>query len=699
MAAADYANVVQQLYVSYFGRPADYYGLQNFEAQLNTMGAPTTVAGIAAAVQAGTNVALVKLVNSFNAAPESVALYGAGTTQIEISKFVADVYTNVLGRPADVAGANWWINEIVSGRLTKANAALAISAGALTNTTDQGKIDAATITAKVAVATDFTTSLDTIPEINAFSGDAAAAAARAMLATVTNTTTVATFHATVDATIAALGTAATAGQTFTLTEKPDVVTGTAGNDTINGILINNGTVAADATSTLNVSDVLDGAAGTDTLSILVAGANSSAAAPLAATLSVTKNVEVLSVKNLVTGTQNGVTVDASTATGLTQVVNNASTGAVAVTGVAANATVSVQNSKAATSVTFAADTFKAATTVANVAVNNAGTATADASIVLNDGGTVTATSLAIQADGTSYVAVTGTALAALATLTVTGSGSLDFDVTSARNGSLTKVDASALTGGLTFTAANAAKTAITGGHGNDVISIAAAMAATSTISLGDGNDAVKFATGGSVLAGAVIDGGAGVDTFDLKLVDASNINSFANFEVASLDSLATATYDLGLLAAKNTLTGLSLTAGGTNTATVSNVAAGSTLTVNGGTTTGLTLAEKGAAASTRIKPHPVAGRQVGVTGAYRRRKRAGHGRRLRHFVSQHLYRSRRQRQHCIAPGADGARVCARRHHRRRHGQPRYAPPPHPAGPAPAARQGKGGQRVHTGEYA
>jgi len=108
MAAADYANVVQQLYVSYFGRPADYYGLQNFEAQLNTMGAPTTVAGIAAAVQAGTNVALVKLVNSFNAAPESVALYGAGTTQIEISKFVADVYTNVLGRPADVAGANWW---------------------------------------------------------------------------------------------------------------------------------------------------------------------------------------------------------------------------------------------------------------------------------------------------------------------------------------------------------------------------------------------------------------------------------------------------------------------------------------------------------------------------------------------------------------------------------------------------------------
>jgi hypothetical protein len=52
MAAVDYNGVVQQLYVSYFGRPADYFGLQNFTAQLNAIGAPTTFAALNAAVQA-----------------------------------------------------------------------------------------------------------------------------------------------------------------------------------------------------------------------------------------------------------------------------------------------------------------------------------------------------------------------------------------------------------------------------------------------------------------------------------------------------------------------------------------------------------------------------------------------------------------------------------------------------------------------
>jgi len=57
MAAQDYTSVVQQLYVSYFGRPADYYGLQNFTAQLaalDSKGQYTTFAAVNAAVQADT---------------------------------------------------------------------------------------------------------------------------------------------------------------------------------------------------------------------------------------------------------------------------------------------------------------------------------------------------------------------------------------------------------------------------------------------------------------------------------------------------------------------------------------------------------------------------------------------------------------------------------------------------------------------
>lgn len=52
MAAQDYTAVVQQLYMSYFGRPADFYGLKNFSEQLDAMGAPKTFAEVSAAVGA-----------------------------------------------------------------------------------------------------------------------------------------------------------------------------------------------------------------------------------------------------------------------------------------------------------------------------------------------------------------------------------------------------------------------------------------------------------------------------------------------------------------------------------------------------------------------------------------------------------------------------------------------------------------------
>lgn len=196
MAAADYTSVVEQLYVSYFGRPADTYGLANFSAQLAAMNAPTTLAGINTAAQSG-NAPLAALVNSFNTSPESVALYGTGTGDIEISKFVTAIYTNVLNRQPDLDGLKFWKGEIMNGHLSKANAALAITQGALDNTTDQGKIDAAIVQNKMLVATDFTSVLNTAELINAFSGDAAAAAARTLLTTVNDTTDLVAFHQTV----------------------------------------------------------------------------------------------------------------------------------------------------------------------------------------------------------------------------------------------------------------------------------------------------------------------------------------------------------------------------------------------------------------------------------------------------------------------------------------------------------------------
>ena len=195
--AADYRNAVQQIYVAYFGRPADAGGLASFQAQLAAAGAPLDLQQLSAAYTASP--VIRALVDSFAVSDESKALYGGDTRT-----FVTAIYTNVLNRAPDQEGLNFWVDAIDKQGLNRANASLSIMAGALVNNTTQGQADGRVINNKVAIASSFTV---TVPATS-YRGDVAAAMARTMLARIDQNTTLQNFQATIDSTIRSMTDAA-----------------------------------------------------------------------------------------------------------------------------------------------------------------------------------------------------------------------------------------------------------------------------------------------------------------------------------------------------------------------------------------------------------------------------------------------------------------------------------------------------------
>ncbi|MFC3380290.1 DUF4214 domain-containing protein [Rugamonas sp. CCM 8940] len=191
----EYDAAVQALYVAYFGRAADYAGMQSFQDQLAKLGAPHDIVGISAAY--ATNPGLHKLIDSFSTSAESDKLYPDG-----IIDFVSAVYKNVLGRSPDDAGLAFWSEAIDSGALSRANAAMSIMAGALQNSTPQGLLDAQRIGNTLAVASDFTLAIDRPSEIAGYGSTLAASMVRTMLATVTAGSDVEAFHAVIKAMLA-----------------------------------------------------------------------------------------------------------------------------------------------------------------------------------------------------------------------------------------------------------------------------------------------------------------------------------------------------------------------------------------------------------------------------------------------------------------------------------------------------------------
>jgi hypothetical protein len=198
---------VQELYVAYFGRPADPAGLDYWTNIVEAQGSTAAVSA------------------TFAASPEYIVTY-FGKTNTEI---VDQIYTNMFGRTADAAGRAYWVNLLNNGTI-KVDTIVAEVAAAAVGT------DSEAVENKVAAATAFTTELDTPAEVAGYAGTAALNQAKAFITGVTTdaTLTAAINPATLEATVAAV---VKAGTPFSL--ESAIAASTAAADALDEFLEDN----------------------------------------------------------------------------------------------------------------------------------------------------------------------------------------------------------------------------------------------------------------------------------------------------------------------------------------------------------------------------------------------------------------------------------------------------------------------------
>lgn len=561
------ATLVQELYIAYFGRPADVAGSNNATALINWNGTPSS------------------LLVDFGKSAE----YTSQFTGLTAAQTVDKIYQNLFGRSAESAGLNFWATKIASGEITLANAVWTILNGVTA-----GSVDDTAVSSKVTWATAFTSALASDAAANVAYNASTLDSVKAQLLTIKDAATLATANTGLTAFVTTMTTngAGVAGQTFTLTNGLDAKVGTAGNDTFVG------TLDLVATSqTINVGDSVDGGAGIDTFKLssnVLAASNNNSGLTLT-------NVEKVEIANLVAGAANLHTFDATKAVGVQEVAAT-SIGNVTVTNIgtaALGARGFVSNNGAAQALTAAgANTLNlggvSVGTTAGSALNvdiSGGSAAAAQAVVVNSTGaanTITdlkignlvvgASSLTVNA-ATNFKTTTVTELIgnSLKTITVSGAATT-VDLGTIASNALVSVDATGLTaGGIKVGVGANTATTVKGGAGNDTVTIAAAAVMTGTV-----------------------DGGAGTDTLALStaasLPNATVGKLFTNFETLQVSNagaaISTETYDPTFLSG---ITSYKVAAS-TGAVALTNLAAAPTVTVTGDVagTAGLALTLKDA---------------------------------------------------------------------------------------------------------
>ena len=238
-----HTDAVQQLYVAYFSRPADFGGLAYWEQVVGAASGDTSAVSAA-----------------FAASQEYKDTY-AGKSAFQV---INTIYQNLFGRDAEPAALLFWGNALNNHDVSIDSAVTTIAAAA------QGS-DAIAYANKVTAAGAFSAGLDTTAEILGYSGAAANGAAREWLAGITTdeSLSAAIVPATLSAAIGVVadnGIGVNNGQTYYFTKGLDNLTGTASNDLFIGSMSENTEL-----NTMNALDAVNGGGGVDTLRVLSDG--------------------------------------------------------------------------------------------------------------------------------------------------------------------------------------------------------------------------------------------------------------------------------------------------------------------------------------------------------------------------------------------------------------------------------------------
>lgn len=308
LAASDYINTVQSMYLSYYGRFADQAGLNYWAYMLNANGGN-----------------LDNIIQAFGTSQEANTLYPA---TLSTAQKVTNLYNSLFGRDPDAGSLVFYTNLIGSGSASLMDIAKRVFDGAT-------GADANQLANKVNAANNLT---NTVGASTNYSGDAAAATARALMNNITNDP--ATITTVTNVMGAAVNSAKTTGNAITTLAGAQAVTNPINITTVNNIVGTNSDDTINITSGTNIAYGLQGndtfniSGGTTTINdlttnnqndILVISGSASVTAYAAATTSLVNTSSLAATASLtILANGNNVSVATMTNNGGTMTISNAS---------------------------------------------------------------------------------------------------------------------------------------------------------------------------------------------------------------------------------------------------------------------------------------------------------------------------------------------------------------------------------------